>query len=356
MSTETENSEAAEGATSAASEPQNPTVEVKAQESPRNVVEFVAEDKPSETSAESAQLVFNEAVRIISENVVYLPVDELKPHPLNEKIYGNDLTADFVDAVKRNGIYQPILVTADKLIISGHRRHAAAKQLKMLSLPTVIFHSTDELEIRAALVEANKQRVKTNEQIGREFNVLLEVEEARSRARMEGGKTVAQGEKGKSRDIVAKRIGDISGVSAERAGAVVEMIDKHIKAKHPKKAQQLQELLSKGITQAHKVAFEKSQNNGPKAGPEPKKPGKTTGASAATPSRASTSTLPISPETTTDSEQHDKALQSVYYAEAYLNHKSANKMNGDQKAQWKKVVEHMVALLHSLGVEVAVKK
>jgi hypothetical protein len=79
--------------------------------------------------------------------------------------------------------------------------------------------------------------------------------------------------------LVAKRIGDISGVSAERAGAVVEMIDKHIKAKHPKKAQQLQELLSKGITQAHKVAFEKSQNNGPKAGPEPKKPGKTTGAS-----------------------------------------------------------------------------
>jgi ParB-like chromosome segregation protein Spo0J len=270
MKPENEN-ETAEVAPSAASESRNPTAEVKS-ESDTNFIEAGGDGKPGDgevaqpgvqvqTQGEEASLpdvspagsppdrqvdeapsaptapvpegggetpdsVMDAPVRTISKNIVEIPVDELKPHPLNKAIYGSDLDDAFVQEIAKNGVYQPLLITKDKTIIAGHRRHAAAKQGGLSAVPTLVFHSDDELDIKAALVEANKQRAKTNEQIGREFNVLKEVEEARAKKRMEAGQAVAQGDKGKARDKVAAKIGDISGFSAERAGAVVKVIEK----------------------------------------------------------------------------------------------------------------------------------
>jgi hypothetical protein len=46
-----------------------------------------------------------------------------------------------------------------------------------------VFGSTDELDILEALIESNRQRVKTNEQIGREAAALLRVEKERAKRR-----------------------------------------------------------------------------------------------------------------------------------------------------------------------------
>ncbi|MEA3189038.1 MAG: ParB family transcriptional regulator, chromosome partitioning protein [Chthoniobacter sp.] len=162
---------------------------------------------------------------IEQNSVVMVQASELKPHPLNVEIYGSELEEEFVETIRRNGIYQPILITRTNTIIAGHRRHAAAVKLGIEDVAAVVFHSTDQFDICEALVQANKQRVKTNEQIGREFNALVEVENERSKLRManhssEGMQPVAGAENGTTRDLVAKKIGGISGVSAERAGAV----------------------------------------------------------------------------------------------------------------------------------------
>jgi len=101
----------------------------------------------------------------------------------------------------------------------------------------LVFGSTDELDILEALVETNHQRVKTNEQIGREAAVLLRVEKERAKRRQaENAKaTAAQktssnkervptSKEGQSRDAVGKKTGR-SGKTAERAAFAVKIID-----------------------------------------------------------------------------------------------------------------------------------
>jgi len=155
-----------------------------------------------------------------------VPIGDLYPHPENEKIYGHDVDASFVNAVKRNGIYTPLLITRDNKVISGNRRLEAAKQVGITEVPVVVFDSEDELDIREAIVAANRQREKTNAQVGREFKMLLEVETERARKRMgEGVENFPQDMRGKARDLAASHLG-MSGKTAEHAAAVIDKIDR----------------------------------------------------------------------------------------------------------------------------------
>ena len=57
---------------------------------------------------------------------------DLKPHPMNRKLYGEEvLPPEFVASIRENGILVPLAVKEDGTIISGHRRWQAALALKM---------------------------------------------------------------------------------------------------------------------------------------------------------------------------------------------------------------------------------
>lgn len=101
--------------------------------------------------------------------------DDLRSHPLNDKIYGDGPDDELIDSIRNKGILNPLLITHDNLIISGHRRWQAAVAIGLDSLPVVIFGSTDELDIEEALIESNRQRIKTGEQIGREWKHLKRI-------------------------------------------------------------------------------------------------------------------------------------------------------------------------------------
>lgn len=67
-------------------------------------------------------------------------VSDLRPSPENDYIYGkvNLASADFLALVRdiqTAGIREPIVVTNDNFIVSGHRRFAAAKKLGLRSVP-----------------------------------------------------------------------------------------------------------------------------------------------------------------------------------------------------------------------------
>lgn len=94
---------------------------------------------------------------------------ELRPHPLNETIYGDRADGDLIASVRAKGILNPILITGDNLIVSGHRRWGAAIAVGLDTVPVVIFGSDDPLDIEEALLDSNEQREKTNEQKGREY-------------------------------------------------------------------------------------------------------------------------------------------------------------------------------------------
>lgn len=100
-------------------------------------------------------------------------VDELRPHDKNSGIYNDTADQALVESVAHKGILNPLIITQDNRIISGHRRLDAAKQCDLPKVPVTVFESDDELEIRRAIIHNNISRVKTNEQLGREACELM---------------------------------------------------------------------------------------------------------------------------------------------------------------------------------------
>jgi hypothetical protein len=111
-------------------------------------------------------------------------MSEIFPSPENEKLYRpisvND--PDIIDLAKsidRLGLQEPIVISSDGFIISGHRRYAACKRLghKTIRCRVLDIHSTDP-EFLIHLREANRQRVKTLAEVTREEIVTSNPEDA----------------------------------------------------------------------------------------------------------------------------------------------------------------------------------
>lgn len=114
-------------------------------------------------------------------------VNDLKPHPVNERIYAGGKDADLMDSIPKVGILEALAITRDNLIINGARRWFVAKRLHIEEVPVRFFHSEDELDIKEAIVHFNRTREKTPYQKCEEATVLMEVEKERAKRRMEKG-------------------------------------------------------------------------------------------------------------------------------------------------------------------------
>jgi ParB/RepB/Spo0J family partition protein len=108
---------------------------------------------------------------------------DLRPHELNERIYGDRADADLVRSVQAKGILNPLLIASDGRIISGHRRWGAAQAAGLTTVPVVVFGSDDEQDIAEALIESNRQRIKSGAIVAREAAALAEIERERAKAR-----------------------------------------------------------------------------------------------------------------------------------------------------------------------------
>jgi protein gp37/ParB-like chromosome segregation protein Spo0J len=188
-------------------------------------------------------------------------LSSLRPHPRNDAIYGDDADEDLVASVRARGVLVPLLVTYDGHIIAGHRRWTAARVAGLADVPVVEFGSRDELDILDALIESNRQRVKTNEQAAREYSVVLEVEEERARQRQLAGLRQAQAsvpanlpERGDARNLAAAKLGR-KGRTMEKASAVVAVIDELHANGSSAQAQDLRQVLNgKSVDRAYQQA------------------------------------------------------------------------------------------------------
>ncbi len=97
-------------------------------------------------------------------------IDSVFPSPENDELYGaiddsdNDLISLANDIVK-NGLREPIQVSRDSYIVSGHRRFAASKlgqfeSVKVKRLDNLIWAETDSETWKKVLRAHNHQRVK----------------------------------------------------------------------------------------------------------------------------------------------------------------------------------------------------
>ena len=85
-------------------------------------------------------------------------INELKPHPRNNEFF-DDMTGEkwveFLKSVKSRGIIEPIVVTSDKTIVSGHQRVRACKELGITEVTCDIHLYNNEDEILQDLLETN---------------------------------------------------------------------------------------------------------------------------------------------------------------------------------------------------------
>lgn len=209
-------------------------------------------------------------------------VGKLKPHPLNASIYGDEADSDLVESIRQKGILSPLVITHDGRIISGHRRWSAAKQLQMAEVPVVVFGSEDELDIEEALIEANRQRVKSNEQIGREYKHLKRIIAAKE-SRQGSNQYAAKGASGNplpEAQPPTVKAADKLGVSrptADRAERVVDAIDALEEAGDEASAEHLRRTLESSV----KGAYTEAKSGGliPEAPSPAPKPAPKSGAS-----------------------------------------------------------------------------
>lgn len=198
---------------------------------------------------------------------------DLIPHPLNGEIYGDAANLELIDSIKSKGILHPLLIAHDNRIISGHRRWAAANLIGLDVVPVTVFESQDELDIQEAIIECNRQREKTGEQIGREYKNLKRILNERDsqqgsnqyrEKQLDNNASVQKNTEAKSRPTqkAADAIGS-SKSTANKAEQVVNVIDSLKEEGETEKADKLRTQLNHSVSGAYnKVKTEGLLNNG----------------------------------------------------------------------------------------------
>ena len=107
----------------------------------------------------------------MTDYILNISVDKLKPNPLNEQIYSFNQTDhdELKKSVELNGLLEPITITQNNTIVSGHRRYGVVKDLGWEFVDCRL-SEFDNLTI--ATIELNRYRKKTTQEILNEMNVL----------------------------------------------------------------------------------------------------------------------------------------------------------------------------------------
>lgn len=120
--------------------------------------------------------------------VLFLPIASINPSPENDLLYrpahpGDPEVVALAESIAVHGIKEPLTITADNYILSGHRRLVAARMSGLTHVPCRRENIVREgnPEFVRLLPEYNRQRVKTVDEVVREETVLASPEEAHRR-------------------------------------------------------------------------------------------------------------------------------------------------------------------------------
>lgn len=120
------------------------------------------------TDTGRAKSYLNQKTRDGRYRVEYLPVGEIQPSPENDDLYGeiqrDEQMVNLIDSIRRRGLEEPLLLTDDGFILSGHRRFHAVQELGWPEVPVRVCHDIRRhrsLDYHRDLMEYNPQRIKT---------------------------------------------------------------------------------------------------------------------------------------------------------------------------------------------------
>lgn len=87
-----------------------------------------------------------------------IDINELKPHPRNNEFFDDmsgEKWTEFLESIRTSGVIEPIVITTDMTIVSGHQRVRACKQLGINSVLCEIKTYKDEDSVIKDLLETN---------------------------------------------------------------------------------------------------------------------------------------------------------------------------------------------------------
>ena len=88
--------------------------------------------------------------------IVYQPIDRLADNPRNPRIHSPRQIRQIAASIKAFGFANPILVNASNMIVAGHGRAAAARLLKMSTVPTICLQDLTPEQLKAYLIADNR--------------------------------------------------------------------------------------------------------------------------------------------------------------------------------------------------------
>jgi len=123
------------------------------------------------------------------EHVRLFGLNEITPSPENALLYkpvtpDDEATIELAESIRERGILEPLVISADNYIVSGHRRHCAARLAGLAKVPCRV----DDVrrgdgekasdEFLKLLREHNRQRIKSRDEILRETVVSVDPKKA----------------------------------------------------------------------------------------------------------------------------------------------------------------------------------
>ena len=100
-----------------------------------------------------------------NEEIIEIKLDDLRPNPHQpRKIFKEEALQELADSIKKNGVFQPIIVKRSIKgyeIIAGERRFRASKLAGKETIPAIVRDFTEQQMIEIALLE-NLQRENLN--------------------------------------------------------------------------------------------------------------------------------------------------------------------------------------------------
>jgi ParB-like chromosome segregation protein Spo0J len=88
--------------------------------------------------------------------ITYVSPDGLRPYTGNARTHSKKQIRQIADSIERFGFANPVLVSQDGEVIAGHGRLAAAKLLRLASVPVVVLADMTEADRKAYVMADNK--------------------------------------------------------------------------------------------------------------------------------------------------------------------------------------------------------
>lgn len=88
----------------------------------------------------------------------FINVNDLKPHPRNTEFFDDmagEKWEEFLESVRTSGIIEPVVITQDSVIVSGHQRVRACKELGIKQVVCDMKKYESDDEILKDLIETN---------------------------------------------------------------------------------------------------------------------------------------------------------------------------------------------------------